>query len=295
MRLVREESGVTLTELLAAMVIAVLLFGAAITTFVTFLDTSTKADNQTRAQETARTTIERLTAQLRNSASSGANGAQPIQSVSDFNLVFLAPGVTTAASATNPRRLVYHRYCLGDSFNRDEALWYQTAPYNSATQPTPPSTLSCPDIAWPNRGRAATHVVNRVPPVTPLFVATTESGNVTHVAINARVDWDVNKRPPVTELRSEASFRNLNRGPTATVNCQGLANGHAICDASGSSDPDGHALKYAWQINGSAVAGQSSYRLDYSPLPPGAQRTVTVTVTDSGGATASASSSVRIP
>ena len=295
MRLVRDESGVTLTELMAAMVVAVVLFGAAVTTFVTFLDTSTKADQQTQAQDTTRSTIERLSAQLRNAMSSGATGAEPIQSVSDFNLVFLAPDNVATASTNNPRGLVYHRYCLGDNFNRDQVLWYQTAPYNSSTQTTAPSSLSCPDIAWPNRMRSATHVVNREAPITPLFVATTQAGNVTNVAVNARVDWNVRARPPATELRSEVSLRNLNRGPNASVTCQGLANGHAICDASASSDPDGHPLKYAWKLNGTALPGETTHRLDYSPLSSGSTRQVIMTVTDSGGASATATTSVTIP
>ncbi len=295
MRIVRDERGVTLTELLAALVVAVVLFGAAITTFVTFLDTSTHADQQTQAQDTARSTIERVTSQLRNAMSTGSTGAQPIQSVSDFDLVFLAPANGVTASASNPRGLAYHRYCLGNANNKGEVLWHQLATYHSTAQPTAPATSKCPDIAWPNKIRAAEHLTNRSAPVVPLFIPTTVSGEVTHVAVKARVDWNPDDRPPATELRSEASFRNLNRGPTARVTCTGLANGHAICDASASSDPDGHALRYAWQMNGSTLTGQTTYRLDYSPLPPGATRTFTVTVTDSGGATSSASASATIP
>ena len=295
MRLVRDERGVTLTELMAAMVVAVLLFGAAVTTFVTFLDTSTKADQQTQAQDTARSTIERLTSQLRNGMSTGSTGAQPIQLVSDYDLVFLGPAENVAANATNPRGLAYHRYCLGNANNKNDVLWYQTATYNSTSQATAPSTAKCPDIAWDNKIRSAEHLVNRVSPAVPLFLPTTTSGAVTHVAIDARVDWNPNTRPPATPLRSEASFRNLNRGPAAAMTCDGLANGHAICDASASTDPDGHPLSYSWQMDGSAVTGQKTYRLDYSPLSSGSTRTFTVAVTDSGGATSSTSRPVYIP
>lgn len=295
MRLVRDERGVTLTELVAAMGVAVVLFGAAVTTFVTFLSTSSKADQETQAQDAARSTVERLTSQLRNAATTGATGTQPIQSVSDFDLVFLAPANGITASATNPRGLAYHRYCLGNASNKDEVLWHQTAAYHSTTQPTAPSTFKCPDVAWPNKMRLVEHLTNRSAPAVPLFVPTTVSGEVTRVAINARVDWNADVRPQATELRSEASFRNLNRGPTASMTCQGLANGHAICDASASSDPDGHALSFAWKLNGSTLTGEKTYRLDYSPLSKGAQPTITVTVTDSGGSTATTSKTVTIP
>lgn len=295
-RIASDEHGHTLTELLAAMSIAVILFGAAITTFVTFLETSRKSDNQTQAQDTARKTMESLTSLLRNSMSTGANGAQPIQSAADYDIVFLATDNRTAVNATNnPRGLVYHRYCLGNANNKDETLWHQTAAYHSVNRSTPPATSKCPDIAWPTKERAATHLTNRISPAVPLFIPTTEAGVITRIAINARVDWNTAERPPATELRSEASFRNVNRGPTASMTCQGLANGHAICDASASSDPDGQALSYEWTVAGTLLSNEKTYRLDYAGLPPGATRTITVKVTDSGGSTSTTTKTVRIP
>ena len=289
-RIVADERGHTLTELLAAMSIAVILFGAAVVTFVTFLDTSRKSDNQVQAQETARKTMEGLTSLLRNSMSTGANGAQPIQSVSNFDLVFLATDVRTATSLTNnPRGLVYHRYCLGNANNKDETLWHQTAAYHSITRATPPATSKCPDVAWTTKERAATDLVNRIAPATPLFLPTTESGVITRIAINAKVDLNPDERPLATELRSEASFRNVNRGPTASMTCKGLANGHAICDASSSSDPDGHALSYEWTVGGTLLTNEKTYRLDYAGLSSGTCRTVALKVTDSGGSTATTS------
>jgi type II secretory pathway pseudopilin PulG len=292
----RDERGMTLTELIAAIFVATILFGAAVTTFVTFLDTSTKADNEAQAQEVARSTIERMTSQLRNGMSTGTNGAQPIQHISDFDLVFLAPDAQGTVSANNPRALTYHRYCLGNNNNKSEQLWYQTSPFNSASQAAAPPRDKCPSTSWTTRFRSGDHLVNRQNPVIPLFTPTYDAtGNVTHVAITAQVDWNPDMRPPAVELRSKVSLRNLNRAPTASVTCKGLANGHAICDASASSDPDGQALNYAWEVNGSLLSDEKTYRLDYSPLPPGSVRTFKVTVSDSGNATSSASQSVSIP
>src|SRR5918999_2268674 len=119
-RLVRDERGMTLTELLAAMMLAVILFGAAVTTFVEFLDTSTRADQGTQSIETSRNTIERLAAQLRNAQSTGTTGAQPVQTYGDFDLVFLAPSQSAISTTNNPRGLVFHRYCLGNANNKSE-------------------------------------------------------------------------------------------------------------------------------------------------------------------------------
>jgi hypothetical protein len=196
----------------------------------------------------------------------------------------------------NPRSLTYHRYCLGNANNKSEQLWYQTSPFDSASQATAPARDKCPSTSWATRFKMADHLTNRANPVVPLFTPAFDvSGNVQHVGLSARVDWNPDLRPPAIELRSKVTFRNLNRAPTASVTCQGLANGHAICDASGSSDPDGQALDYAWAVNGTVVSGERTYRLDYSPLAPGSTRTVTVTVSDSGNATATASASVQIP
>ena len=296
MTLLRDERGMTLTELIAAIFVATILFGAAVTTFVTFLDTSTKADNETQAQEVARSTIERMTSQLRNGMSTGTNGAQPIQHISDFDLVFLAPDAKGTATATNPRALTYHRYCLGNANNKSEQIWYQTSPFSTTTQTSAPPRDKCPSTSWATRYRRGDHLLNRRDPVTPLFTPTYDAnGNVTHVAITAQVDWNPDMRPPMVELRSKVALRNLNRAPTASLNCKGLANGHAICDAAASSDPDGQALNYEWAINGSVITGEKTFRLDYSPLAPGSVRTFTVTVSDSGAATSSASQSVTIP
>jgi type II secretory pathway pseudopilin PulG len=296
MRRLRDEGGMTLTEVLAAMFVAVILFGAAVTTFVTFLDTSTKADNETQSQEAARSTLERLSAQLRNGMATGTTGSQPVQHVSDFDLVFLAPDAKGTVSANNPRVLTYHRYCLGNANNKGEQLWYQTSPFNSASQATAPARDKCPSTSWATRFKMADHLTNRLSPVAPVFVPAYDStGNVLHVSVNARVDWNPDMRPPAVELRSKVTLRNLNRAPTASLSCAGLTNGHAICDASASSDPDGQALSYAWAVNGTTITGESTYRLDYSPLAPGASRTITVTVSDSGNATATDSEFVRIP
>ena len=295
MRLIRDERGMTLTELLAAMMLAVILLGAAVTTFVEFLDTSTRADQGTQSIETSRNTIERLAAQLRNAQSTGTTGAQPVQSYSDFDLVFLAPAQSGTSSTNNPRGLVFHRYCLGNANNKDDTLWYQRATFNSSTQSTAPPLDKCPSNNWPTKTVAANHLVNRSNPVTPLFAATVDgTGSVTHMTINARVDLNPNVRPLATELRSKVTLRNVNRLPTAGISCKGLANGHAVCDASASNDPDGQSLTYSWKM-GTTALSEKTYLLDYSPLTSGTQRTFTVTVTDSGGATASASQQVTIP
>ena len=298
MKLIRDQRGMTLTELMAAMILAVILFGAAVTTFVEFLDVSTRSDNQNQAQDTARATVERLSSQLRNSMATGSTGATPLESFASFDFVFLAPlPNATVSSATNPRGLYHIRYCLTNLNTKNDILWFQTAPYNSSSQATPPSLATCPGTAWPTQTAVANHIVNRsTTGVPPLFAKRTDSnGDTTHIVIQPIVDWNTNTKPDATKLSTTVNLRNVNRVPTASVTCQGLANGHAVCDASASMDPDGQALSYAWTLDGTTLTSEKTSRLDYSPLASKSTHTIISRVTDPGGATATATRTVTIP
>ena len=100
--------------------------------------------------------------------------------------------------------------------------------------------------------------------------------------------------PRATDLQSSVTLRNLNRQPTAGLNCQATTNGHAICDASSSIDPDGDNLTYSWTMDGSPLSAPT-YRLDQSSLASHSTHSFTVTVTDSGGLTSSATRSITMP
>jgi prepilin-type N-terminal cleavage/methylation domain-containing protein len=296
--LLRDQRGMTLTELMAAMFISIIIFGAAVTTFVEFLDVSTRSDNQNQAQDTARATIERLSSQLRNATATGSTGATPIESFAGFDFIFLAPlPNATISSATNPRGLYHIRYCLTNLNTKNDILWFQTAPYNSTTQATPPPVTACPDTGWPTRTAVANHVVNRSVAGAPaLFTKRMDAnGDTTHIVIKPIVDWNPNTKPEATTLLSTVNLRNVNRVPTASVTCQGLASGHAVCDASASSDPDGQTLTYAWTLDGTTLASEKTARLDYSPLASKSTHTIVARVTDPGGATATATRTVTIP
>ncbi len=280
-----------LTELLAVLVVSLLILGATVETFSGFLRQHTRTDRQTRAQDAARTAIDRMVHRLRSAMSAGGSGNQPIQQASDFNLVYLAP--TTSANLTNnPRGLSYVRYCLGAS---DQTLYRQASSYDSVNQPNPPSTASCPDPAWTSRDVIANNVVNRLQsPVKPLFTPVTDaSGAITDVRVHAVVDIDVAEAPAATDLRSSVTLRNLNHTPAAAVSCQKQPNSRVSCDASASSDPDGQTLYYSWKMNGGALS-ETSYRLDQPSVPNGTH-TFQVTVTDSAGLSASASQQVTLP
>jgi hypothetical protein len=172
----------------------------------------------------------------------------------------------------------------------------QLAPFSTTSQPLPPSTTSCPDAAsgWTRKHLVASNIVNKQQsPVKPFFIRTTDSGGVvSDIAVDAWVDVDATGGAPASELQSSVTLRNLNHSPVAVVpTCSGSGNGHVICDASASTDPDGQSIFYKWKMDsGSFASGTST--LDQSGLVSGSTHTFTVQVTDTGGAVSTATSPV---
>jgi type II secretory pathway pseudopilin PulG len=294
-----EESGFSLTELLVAIVLAMILFGAAITTFVSFLKVSTKSEEQQRAQDVARRTVEELSTQLRNAMTTGASSAAIHSSSDGWNLVFVAALPEGTATTTNPRGLKYVRYCLEDKGSKkDNRLFMQTHPYTTSSA-GPPSTLTCPDVGWTTKQVISDHFYNRkadgAPPLFAYKYDTSTPPNITHVTFHPIVDWAPDRDPLPTELESTVNLRNLNRVPTAALSCQGLASLHAVCDGMASTDPDGEALAYSWKMDGATLTGETTGRLDKFPLVSKQTYTFALTVTDAAGVTSTASRTVTIP
>jgi hypothetical protein len=288
-----------LPELLVAIVITLIIFGAAVTSFVSLVTHHRRTDIAAQAQTGARGAIDRLVILLRSSMSSGTANSQPVEQHSDFDIVFLAPS-STVSLTNNPRGLQHVRACLDRTSATNEKLWVQTTRYDSSTQPSPPSTAACPSSAWTTQDQLASNLVNAS--AEPLFTRTDPSGtvlaanagNVNDVGIRALVDVDTRDTHAATQLRSAVDLRNLNRTPTASTTCLAGSNGHVVCDASASGDPDGQTLSFAWKVDNVTVTETSS-RLDRGNLASGTTHTFTVTVTDPGGLTSSDTKSVTMP
>lgn len=292
----RSESGFTLTELMVAIVLATIVLGAVVTSFVTFLDGSARSDRRESSQDAARRVLDVIATDLRSGMATGQSGNQPIEDLRDYSVTYLEP-VENAAVQANPLGLQHVRYCLSISTTAPATLWRQTAPYNNSSKNTPPSsgTSTCPSSAWTTQTPVAQNIVNQLlSPAVPFFTPVTDSsGSITDVQLQAYVNTDTTRDKPVN-LQTSVTLRNLNHKPTAAIACAGASNGHVICDASGSTDPDGQTLTFSWQMDGGTLA-ETSYKLDKSGLVSGSSHTFTVTVTDSGGLSASASQTVTTP
>ena len=287
------QRGNSLIEVLVTIVVGTIVLGGGVTAMVSFLTQSASAERRTDAQDAARLTIDQVAIQLR-SAMSGGDATRPaIESVSDYSIVFLAPARTPSLVA-NPLGLQHVRYCLGIGSTGKPSLFRQTAPHHTGSGGNAPATAACPDSSWGNSMELAGDVVNVAEGV-PLFTPSSDAaGNVTGVAIETVVDVDPLRDPPATRLHTAAQLRNVNRPPVASLTCQSASNGHAVCDASSSSDPDAQTLSYAWAM-GTTQLGTTGYRLDQPGLAPGSSHVFTVTVRDSGGLSTSASQTVLMP
>lgn len=289
----RGEHGYTLTEVLVALTISSLILGAAVTAFTSYLNQTANGEKAANAQDAARLALDQMAIQLRSATSNASTGNQPIEAFGAYNLVWLAP-FPGASTTNNPLGLRHIRYCVDSGNPNNEKLWLQTAPFSTTSNRNWPATGSCPANSWPTAMVVGQNLVNVVQN-TPMFLTPTDSqGNVTDVRVNALVDIDVNTTPPSTSVRTSVALRNLNHTPAAVVSCAAGLTGHALCDASASTDSDNQTLKFAWKVDGATV-GETSYKLDQGSLAAGSNHTFSVTVTDSGGLSSSASQSLKMP
>jgi Tfp pilus assembly protein PilW len=292
-------------EMMVAILVASIVLGAAQAALSSVARVNGTVDRQVTAQESARTAIDTLTARLRNAIGPAGKSAVYFPATGSSGgtteLVFYAP-TASADTTNNPRGLEWVRYCLDYTNAANETLWLQTAPYDT-TQSAPPSTSTCPNVAWATQRSVATSVVNRASaPFTTLFTQSSDSSGVIHdMQVRLLVKGDSART--ATPITSSVDFRNAKSGPSAVVTCQ-VQNSHAVCDASKSTDPDGEALSFRWgRVCCSPAyttsdtrweAGQTSYLYDSGKLNAGTY-TVWVRVGDASGLSTDASTTVTVP
>jgi Tfp pilus assembly protein PilW len=311
----RAEGGWSLMEMLIAVLVSSFVLGTATALMSSLVNVNVKSERQLEAQDKARTAVDSLAIQLRNAI--GPSGSQPIYAPAagstnpTTELVFWSPK-PSASTTNNPRGLQWIRYCLDYSNAANETLWKQTAAYDT-TQAVPPSTTTCPSASWTSRVKVATNVVNRASTGTDCKDTATNSydpfkptvdtgGTIRDMRLCLLVQGEPTRK--ATMITSSVDFRNSKSAPNATISCR-AQNGHAVCDASGSTDPDGEALAFKWKylccspsFSGGDTdweAGQTSYLFDKGGLVSGSIYRLYVQVTSASGLSSTVFQNVTMP
>jgi hypothetical protein len=237
--------------------------------------------SQNQAQSAARTAIDRLARELRNTGSPGLP-ASPIERAGQDELVFqtVDPSGPGGSNATGVERV---RYCLDSS----SKLWKQVQTWTTASPPSLPTASACPHTSYGNQFVAADFVVNKANSQNrPVF--TYDAGtaaNITAVTVDLYTDTDLSHAPGEQRLNTTVFLRNRSQPPVASFTATPTGSQHVLLNASASSDPDGDDLTYTW-YDGSTQIG-TGVLFDYASPTTGTHN-FSVTVTDPAGLSNSA-------
>lgn len=304
-----DDRGFTLIEVLVAMIITLVVMGAATTVLTIFMKDNNYDAARDSAQADARQLIDRVSRDLRNAASPVTNSspgtlsAGLLEKATSDDIVFegVSPsGTAPSGDLTNEMQV---RYCLG----ANNTLWRQsTTPSSSYT--TVPDTTSCPSTstAWVTTSTGSpccielTDVTNDAGGDTtrPLFTfgptGWSSLADIKEVQIDMYVDPNPGQRPGATELTSGVFLRNEMSAPVADFSWNENTVKPGVTDVqlngTPSSDPNGQALSYQWYTSGScpAPAGSpfsTSQEPDAGNYSSGTNQTFLLVVTDTAGLT----------
>ena len=298
-RLRTDEAGFTLTELLVAATLFIIVLGAALTSF-NVMETKGRTnalmqDSQQRARQTAIL----FSRQLRNLA--GPDENQPgsfdpatgtFNPAAPYDIVFKTVNPNGPNAGLNPTNVERVRYCL-DTGNPAK-LWQQTQTWTTATAPAPPGTASCPDPSWPGSAvMVADSVDNRyLGQNRPVFLYDSATPAAIHtVRISLWIDVNPGQPPTETHVESGVFLRNQNQAPNSSFQWSPGGAGHVVLNGSASDDPEGQQLTYTWK-EGATKLGEGVV-FDWGPASTGTH-TITLEVRDPAGQLGTSSQAVTV-
>ena len=281
-RLRRDERGFTVTELVSAAGIGVVMLLSVFAVFATTQRTTHANQELNDSQQRTRHVMERLSRDMRNLASPTPEQPLAIDKATPYDLVFQSvdpAGPNLGANTTNVRRM---RYCLDAGAGAEGRIWVQTQTWQTAGVPPMPSTSACPSAAWASQRVAAQRVSNRAQaPERSLFVFNSAVlPEVNSVRVELFSNAGTAREPRHGRLATEMFLRNQNREPAASFTATAAGNQRVLLNGSGSTDPEGQELTYAW-YDGSTLVG-NGITLDYT-APDTGDRSFTLRVYDPAG------------
>ncbi len=294
-RIAREQAGYSLVELLVVSAMAPLLLGATLLVFNSFERNAAGTAISADAQARTRVNVDQLSKELRNLASPTPELPQAIDSAAPYDLVFQTVGPSDFVNGQNTANIRRVRWCLNSPSSGDATLYSQIQTWTSATTPTAPSTGSCPSNAsgWDSQRVVAQGITNRTL-ARPLFLYNAAiKTSITAITIQLFSRARTETEPKNGLLRSQVFLRNQNQAPLASFTATSTGNGHVLLNGSGSADPDGDDLQYAWSAT--PCTGSCSWSGVTVDATTGAgAKTITLTVTDGAGLTQTSTQGVTV-
>ncbi|HEY1522511.1 MAG TPA: prepilin-type N-terminal cleavage/methylation domain-containing protein [Solirubrobacteraceae bacterium] len=317
---VRQQAGFTLVELLIAMVLAAVVFGATLDVLINYTHQYAGTTERMDSQNSARLGVDRIVRQLRNIASP-VTSPKLLERATPYDIVFQTIGSagvnnsTCGANTTCDERV---RYCVPPDTTpgtrADEVVVGETQTWVTAAAPADPwssdpsVTIPCPDTSLPT---GVTKSVAVAPSVTNRYQGADRSafffnngsdpsdlGSV----FTVQIDLFVNPTPTVAaaevEIRSGAFLRNQPRKPVPDFTPLATGHGGVLLNGGTSYSPDGEDLSYAWTCTGtpcphnSTLTGSNQGLVDWTP--GAGTYTVQLTITDETGLTATTTKSVTV-
>lgn len=274
-RLLREETGFTLVELLLACALMLVILGATLTTLNSFQSNAETNSRQNDSQDEARRATDRLASELRNLASPTNEEPEAIKRALPHDLIVQSVADVRPAGSLNGRNTQHVRYCYDAATSY---VYRQRLTWTTATDPAFPSGTACPAALWESTEVVARDVVNAG---RSLFTYNdTDRLRITEVHTGLYVDVNPGKRPTETSLSTTVFLRNQNRKPTARFSA--VPSGTSIVlNGSDSEDPEERALYYEWYepaVSTTTPVGQGIVYV-YTPTTPG-NHTVYLVVKD---------------
>ncbi len=258
-RRLQDERGLTLIELLVAMTISLVVFGATLAVTAAMSNNSRRTAEHNEAQDQARTYMDRLARQLRNLASPSIftedYQAQPyaVDSAAPYDLVFRMVDEVRPGGSLNQANVKRVRYCL-DATDPSRGKLYQqeqTWTNRASNDPPPlPGLGTCPAAGWTRTALVSEHIVNRVGGQNrPMFAYNSaDLQRISQIHADLYVDTTPGEAPVETRLGSGVTLRNQNRVPIARLDID-ASGSQLVLNGSASEDPEGMPLTYQWYVD----------------------------------------------
>ena len=312
MTFVRSQHGFTLVELLVAMALAMIVFGATLTAFDVFQTNNRSGLLRNETQDNARNAIDRLARELRNVAAPSPSYLGALELAEPNSLTFETIDSTHVWGGENSANAIRVRYCLDDSKPSNEILWRQVMSWTGKVAPPLPTAKTCEpehEPVWSSYTQLVQHVTNRIGGQNRHLyeygpTGVSEVSKIVTVEPTLYLDVTPGTRQlcgatheascTETQLTSGISLRNANRQPIVAFTAVERGKHQIILNASESNDPGGLALTYKWWDNGTVLSttAQTYETTEFKSTPT--MQTFKLEVTNPGGLSNSTEKTVEV-